>query len=72
MTTRDRNPPQLPVPLACLSDARSKLSEVYAALDAAGQLLDEPERGAALELKTQVGDLLRRLGNLIVFAGIGR
>ena len=50
-------------------EVHGKLSEVFAALDGVTPLLDEPERGAALQLRADVADTLRRLGNLCAFLG---
>ena len=49
-----------------LTRARDHLSAAFEILD--DVRLDEPERGAALALKRDVADNVRRLGNLIVFA----
>ena len=49
-----------------LTQARDHLSAAFELLD--DVVLDEPERGAALTLKREIADNVRRLGNLIVFA----
>ncbi len=50
-------------------EARDKLSDVFSTLDGVAPLLDEPERGAALELRGKAADLLRRMGGLATFLG---
>jgi hypothetical protein len=57
---------------ARLLAARDPLGQVFATLDDVGPHLPEPERAAALELRGQVADLLRRLGNLTAFLGAPR
>ncbi len=62
-----------------LTDARARIltasehaSAIFRVLQEIGPSLDEPERGAALELRGQAADLCRRLGNLAAFLGAPR
>ena len=49
--------------------AREHLSLAFLAIEAAGSSLPEPERGAACEVRADIGEALRRLNSLLVFAG---
>jgi hypothetical protein len=54
-------------PAEQLLQAREHLSAGYAALDAV-RGLDELEAHAVLQLRTELGDIIRRLGNVVIFA----
>lgn len=56
---------------ARIIEVQDKAAEVFATLDTLAPQLEEPERGAALELRAVAADLVRRLGVLAVFGGAG-